>query len=354
MTMKWFFWLLLAMASGLVSNAVAGTAEATEPSSSDGAVNLDTYVRAQTDTHFQNYADDGYFGSLRHDRAPLPVDAEVVRVNRDILHSVGVFDLASPVTFTAPASATRLQSMQVVNQDHYTPMMSYGGREIVLDEESVGSRYALVMFRTQVDADSSADIAEANALQDAIEWSQDDAGELSLPEWDMERLSEVREAVLGLSPFISGSHGMFGAEDSVDPVRHLWGTAAGWLGQPIEDAYYVTVSPLHNDGETPQVLILPVDVPVTGFWSVTVYDARGRLIEGAEGAHSLTSVEADANEDGSVTLHFGGDPQAPNHLAIAPGWTYTLRFYRPAEALIKGDWLPPSPTPVGLPVPGSG
>ncbi|WP_261395434.1 MULTISPECIES: hypothetical protein [unclassified Halomonas] len=33
---------------------------------------------------------------------------------------------------------------------------------------------------------------------------------------------------------------------------------------------------------------------------------------------------------------------------------HLLRFYRPAEALIKGDWLPPSPTPVELPVPGSG
>ncbi|MBY5931157.1 DUF1214 domain-containing protein [Halomonas sp. DP8Y7-3] len=317
------------------------------------AVTLDTYIRAQTDHHFQRYADDGYFGTLRHDRAPLPADADVLRPNRDVLHSVGLFDLSSPVTISTQADPTRLQSLQVVSQDHFTPLMVYGGREITLDQDTVGSRYALVMVRTQVDADSPEDIAKANAQQDAIEWSQAEQGEMTLPDWDVQALADVREAVLGLSPFLSGSHRMFGAEGDVDPVRHLWGTAAGWLGQPIEEAYYVTINPLHNDGDTPQVLMLPVDVPVTGFWSVTVYDDQGRLIDGADGAQSVTSSTADANEDGSVTLHFGGDPDVPNYLAIEPGWNYTLRFYRPTEALTKGEWLPPSPTPVGLPVPAS-
>ena len=313
-------------------------------------VNLDNYVRAETDRYFTLYGDDGYFGTLRHDRAPPSLDEpEVIRANRDVLHSVGIFDLSEAITFVTPSSATRLQSMQVVNQDHYTVAMEYGGAEIELTEESVGSRYGLVMFRTQVDGDDVADIAEANAMQDAIEWQQSDPGEMSLPQWDEESLGKVREAILGLSPFISGSHGMFGDRNDVDPIRHLWGTAAGWLGQPIEDAYFMTFSVAANDGVTPHILTLPVKVPVTGFWSLSVYDQQGRFLPDAEDASSLTSTRADANEDGSVTIQFGGNPEAPNYLAIAPGWSYTLRFYRPAEALVSGQWIPPSPIPIALP-----
>jgi hypothetical protein len=36
---------------------------------------------------------------------------------------------------------------------------------------------------------------------------------------------------------------MFGPKDKVDAVQHLLGTAAGWGGNPVSDAYYSGVSP---------------------------------------------------------------------------------------------------------------
>ena len=38
-------------------------------------------------------------------------------------------------------------------------------------------------------------------------------------------------------------HKMFGKKEDVDPVRFLLGSAFGWGGLPIEEAYYLNVEP---------------------------------------------------------------------------------------------------------------
>jgi hypothetical protein len=84
----------------------------------------DTYVRAQSDTMFKSYADDGAFGKFHHVRQPTPIDAqEIIRMNRDTLYSLGVFDLTDPVTITKPDTGNRYQSMMVLSQDEYIPMV---------------------------------------------------------------------------------------------------------------------------------------------------------------------------------------------------------------------------------------
>jgi hypothetical protein len=56
-------------------------------------------------------------------------------------------------------------------------------------------------------------------------------------------------------------------------------------------------------------------------------------------------VTAAPDPDGTVTIHFGGDPHQPNFLAITPGWNYVLRLYRPRPEVLDGAWVPPTPTP---------
>jgi hypothetical protein len=51
------------------------------------------------------------------------------------------------------------------------------------------------------------------------------------------------------------------------------------------------------------------------------------------------------NKDGSVTVHFGGDPKAPNYLRIMPGWNYTVRLYRPRAEILDGSWRFPDAEP---------
>ena len=63
-------------------------------------------------------------------------------------------------------------------------------------------------------------------------------------------------------------------------------------------------------------------------------------------AYSYNSVTAKKNEDGSVTIHFGGDPEQDNFLPIVPGWNYMVRFYQPQKAILDGTWKFPEVKPV--------
>ncbi|HAR33962.1 MAG TPA: carboxylesterase, partial [Desulfobacter sp.] len=63
-------------------------------------------------------------------------------------------------------------------------------------------------------------------------------------------------------------------------------------------------------------------------------------------AYSVNNVTAERNADGTVTVHFGGDPGKPNYLPITPGWNYIVRMYRPDEKIIDGFWTFPEAKPV--------
>ena len=88
------------------------------------------------------------------------------------------------------------------------------------------------------------------------------------------------------------------------------------------------------------------DVPVYGFWSVTLYDDEGYMPDNEYNAHSFNNVTAKKAEDGSITIHFGGDPMADNFLPIVPGWNYLVRMYKPGPEILDGSWTFPEPKPV--------
>jgi hypothetical protein len=134
-----------------------------------------------------------------------------------------------------------------------------------------------------------------------------------------------------------------GDVNEVDPVRHLIATAVGWAGNRMQDALYLMKVVPANDGEKAYKLTVK-DVPVDGFWSITVYNAKG-FYEAPESAISINNITAKRDEDGGFTIHFGGDPKADNYLRIMPGWNYTVRLYRPRPELLSGQWKFPEAVP---------
>jgi hypothetical protein len=301
-------------------------------------VTVDNFVRAETDMTFARYARQGAFGKFLHIRRPTPIDKQdVVRMNLDTLYSVGVFDLATPVTIVKPDSEGRFQSMMVINQDHSMLPIEHGSGTFTFTKEQIGSRYMIVLFRTFVDANDPADIKTANALQEKIAVRQENPGTFKVPEWDEASLAKVRDAVKVLAATRTDATGMFGDKAKLNPISHLLGTAFGWGGNPEEAAMYDNVVPEKNDGKTPYVVTVK-DVPVDGFWSITVYNKEGYMEKNAQNAYSFNNVTAKKNADGSITIHFGGGPGAVNNLPITTGWNYIVRMYQPKQEIIKGTW----------------
>ena len=138
-------------------------------------VTVDNFVRAETDMTLARYVKQGAFGRFLHIRLPVSIDKQdVVRMNRDTLYSVGVFDLTAPVTIIKPDSEGRFQSMMVINQNHSMLPIEHGAGEFTLTEKQIGSRYVIILFRTFVDANDPADIKAANSLQDKISVRQEE------------------------------------------------------------------------------------------------------------------------------------------------------------------------------------
>ena len=312
-------------------------------------VNPDNFNRAESDMYFGRIVAKGGFGRFTHHRELTSVDDRtIIRPNRDTLYSSAVFDLdAGPVTITLPDARQRFMSMQVIDEEQYAIAVEYGGGSYTFDRERVGSRYVLFVVRILIDPQNLDDLARVHALQDAIEIDQDSRGRFEPPSWDPVTQAKVREALLALGETLTSSHGMFGTRAQVDPVHHLIGTAFGWGGNPEDDALYLTITPARNDGVTVYRLTVD-DAPVDGFWSVTVYNARGFFEHNERGAYSVNNLTARRNEDGSITIQFGGcASDAPNCLPITAGWSYTVRLYLPRRQILTGEWVFPDAHPVG-------
>ncbi|MBF5045302.1 DUF1254 domain-containing protein [Aggregicoccus sp. 17bor-14] len=313
------------------------------------AVTPDNFVRAETDMYFAGVVANGGFGKFDHTRDPAPLDKQtVIRLNRDTLYSAAVFDLdAGPVTIGLPDAGERFMSLQVIDEDQYTFAVHYQPGAYTLTREAVGTRYVVAAVRTLVDPGDPQDVRQVHALQDALTVRQPAVGTFEVPQWDRGSQKKVREALLVLASTLPDTQRMYGRRDEVDPVRFLIGAAQGWGANPPREALYLNVFPPQNDGRTVYRLTVR-EVPIDGFWSISVYNAEGYFEPNALDAYSLNSVTAKRDPDGAVTVRFGGCAgDVANCLPIMPGWNYMVRLYRPRPELLEGRWHFPEAQPVG-------
>jgi hypothetical protein len=242
-------------------------------------VTPDNFVRAESDLYFGNLVKDGGFGKFHHIRELSPVDNQlVIRQNRDTLYSAGVFDL------------------------------DVGPVAVTLPE--AGDRFMSLQIITE---DHYVPVSQ----------------------------KAVRDALLALARTLPDTKRAFGTKQSTEPVRHLICSASAWGGNPETDALYLNVTPAHNDGTTVYRLNVG-DVPVDGFWSVTVYNKDGYFTPNPQNAYSLNNITAAKGADGSVDVQFGGcDGSVANCLPITDGWNYLVRLYRPRPEVLDGSWTFP-------------
>ena len=312
-------------------------------------ITIQNLVRAESDTMFRLTMKQRNIGigEMFHDREVTSANKPqtVIRPNQDTLYSAAIIDLSTPVTVTLPKGDGRFQSVLVISQDHYSFAYAKPGA-YRLTEEEVGTRFAMLLFRTFVDAGDPEDTPRAHAVQDGIVIVGGGKGPFEAPNWDLEALAKARKAVNDLAAVVGlESSTSFGRRGEIEPLGHLIGMA-GWAGQPAAMAEGIVDAVDMNDGKTPHVVTVN-DVPVDAFWSITVYDADGFLAPNALNRNSYNNTSATPNDDGSYTIHFGGcEDGRINCIPITADWSYTIRLYQPRQEILDGSWVFPSIKPV--------
>ena len=310
---------------------------------SDGiVVNVDNFVRAESDRMFDLVLHDtGGINKSMVNRVPTPLDHQpIIRQNRDTLYSATIADVSQGARITLPETGGRYASVMVINQDHYVPHIIHDAGIHELTSEDIGTPFAMIGTRILVNPADPADIAAVNALQDQFVFEAAAAQTFTHPAYDAESFTETRQHLIALTRGLADFRDAFGTAGEVDPVRHLLGSAAAWGGFPEREAIYLNVDPGLPVGHYE---LTARDVPVDAFWSVTVYNADGFMMQNDKGVVSVNNVTAVPNADGSVTVRFG-DGDEPNTIPIAEGWNYMVRMYRPRPEAQSREWTFPSIT----------
>jgi hypothetical protein len=164
------------------------------------AVNVDNFVRAETDRMFSDLQRDaGGVNVWNHNRAPAAIDRQtVIRLNRDTLYSFAIVDISDGATFTIPEAGDRYLSVMVVNQDHYINRLFHEpGDHASVDE--FDTPWVMLAARILVDSADADDVATVNALQDRLGLAAGSARAFVMPDWDEDSLDRTRSAILELA-----------------------------------------------------------------------------------------------------------------------------------------------------------
>jgi len=341
---------ILLSAIVIASLSIAVQAETTEKVPTTQEINKTTkvtpanYGLAETQVIFGGYLKkmakatntNGTGVWLHNKKGADPKDKKVMRINFDTIYSFAIVDLTEPVTLIMPETNGRYQSAWIITEEHYNPFAFEKAGEYTLTQKNVGSRYAMIAIRTQANVEDPKDMAEANALQEKLVLKQKDRGEYKASnKWDMADIMKMREHYQALQRKTGlTSNNMFGKKSERTLEEHNIGTSFGWGGLTPKQAVYPAYNPTSSN---PQTLTLK-DVPVNAFWSITVYDKGGYP---QTDTYNINSQFAKKNADGSVTIHFGGDPKADNYMETFKDWNFILRLYQPTKAYFDGSWKKP-------------
>ncbi|MGB7757052.1 MAG: DUF1254 domain-containing protein [Salinisphaera sp.] len=306
-------------------------------------INVDNFNRAQTDFEFAGILKmTGGINKLHHNRTPTPIDKQnVIRMNRDTLYSLGVVNISRGATVTLPDTGKRYMSLMVINNDGYVNKVFYGGGSYKLTMAEFDTPFVGLVIRTLANPEDAADLATAHKLQDEIQIKTGSQQAFVMPDYDKASYKATLDPILDLAKGLKRYIHTFGSKAEVDPVHFMIGSASAWGGLPDKDAVYVNVQP---DLPVGKYELTVKNVPVQGFWSISLYNAKGYFQQNDLHAYSLNNLTAKPNSDGSYTLRFGGCAASTvNCLPIMDGWNYAVRMYEPSKAIVDGSWVFPGP-----------
>jgi hypothetical protein len=302
-------------------------------------VTIFNYVNAKTSVHFDRILSKGNnFNQWSHNRQPIKIEAKpqsARRINRDTLYSFAVVNISKGASLYLPESNGRYLSVQVINERHFNNRNYHEAGEHALTMDEFDTKYVVLIARVLADPSDPEDLQAAHAIQNLLKVRSNSDVAYSPTDYDETSMKSVSQALLSLATAIPNANKCFGSKEQVDPIRHLLATAYGWGGLPEKEAMYLNVQPKLPIGA---YSLTVKDVPVNGFWSISVYNKDGFFEKNPQDIYSINNLSAVPNADGSFTIHFGGNSKGKNFLPITEGWNYVIRMYRPRQEIVGGTW----------------
>ena len=336
--------IMILLASGLASAGPASLEEGASPAIKVNAMN---YVRAKTALQFDKYyASAGGINRFGHSRNVVGIDnRSSKRLNRDTLYSVAIVDISEGAVVEMPKAAGRYMSLQVVNEEGYTNAVFHGGGRYKLDMNQFETSYVWLLVRTLVSPDIPNDIEVARGLQDQLGIDSQSDRPYEHPAYDAESFGTTTDHLLELGKGLEDNEGAAGSREEVDPIKQLLVAAYGFGTLPERESLLLTVNP--GLPYTGAYVLTVKDVPVDGFWSLAMYNKEGYFEKNDYESYGVSYQSAEKNADGSITIHFGGDPRSVNYIPLTDGWNYVVRLYRPREEILSGNWTFPEVSELG-------
>lgn len=309
-------------------------------------VTPDTFIRAETDNMFAAMIKNaGGTNKFFHFRSPTPLNKQtVVRMNRDVLYSGGVFDARKGITINFPKMPDdRYASVYVINNDHYVVDIIHESGEHKVKGDT---RFLYLIVRIQVnDPFDKEEITMINSLQDNFTVISKTNGEFPGFHWDRASLDSLRASYeKEYTENFNSYAGMMGKRGEVnEKTRHL-AAATGWGLFPDEEATYLAYK---GDAKADACYRATYNVPENkGFWSITVYGSDGYM---KSDNNVINDANVKLNDDGTFTVYFGSEAvcgKVANRVDTTDGWNFLFRIYLPGQSVLDGKFTIPNTSEV--------
>ena len=302
------------------------------------------YPRAETARQMLlSQGEAGGVNKFQHLSTLTPTDYQpVVRMNRDAYYSKAVVDVSKGATITLPdVPEGKYLSMQPVTEDHRPQPMSYGGGtyelathtgnhvQVILRMDSTFTPAEVKRYQSQVRIDAaSSELFTAEPVNRESFYTVERELKASMPKLvQREGLVAVTRTL-----FSSPTHQSRGY---YSPEKNQVAAAVGWGGALATDNIYETSPMFPAEGSYQMTFEDPKN---RDFWSVTVYNKDGFMFNDVA---NTNSYRATPNADGTYTVTFGGNEDAPNRIPISNDsgmFNVTVRHYGPSDRVINGGY----------------
>ena len=319
-------------------DAVTGNLSLTDfQKSIDGDIIVtdETFILAEADKYFAGQQHESGLNKFHHEKSKITVETQtVVRQNRDVVYSKGLFDTKGGFTIELPEAPYEdaYMSAMVVDENHriITGEAIYAGESLTVTPDMLSTgQHVWVVLRTDPKDESKEAYEVVYKQQADVNITTHSSEPYVAKGFDQETREEMRtqkEKQIIKADLTNA----FGAPDD-ETITHFDAsilTGVGFGGFDTPDAHYKLMVAEDRSGACQVMSFKKPSLKPAGFFSVTTYGSDG-YIHADE--YALNSKDMVANADGSYTVHFGCGEDAVNNIEVIEKWSGAIRLYLPAD-----------------------